>query len=152
ARRVRSGHAASPPGAGSAVHGRGVAPAGAALLPLRRARLARTGRGRARPGRGGPDRRHAPALAAACTACRKEGALNFPVTDPFGVSRDPAMPFLAAALDPREAEHRLARAGAAGRVRLDAIRVTRYKPGRRCLIEYDLEVEQPGGACSPVTW
>jgi Phosphotransferase enzyme family len=78
--------------------------------------------------------------------------LNVPVTDPFGVSRDPAMPFLAAALDPREAEPRLARAAAAGRVRLGAIRVTRYKPGRRCLIEYDLEVEQPGGACSPVTW
>jgi hypothetical protein len=65
------------------------------------------------------------------------------VTDPYGVAADPKLPFLAAALCPAEAERQLTalgwpRAGGAGRARLTAIRVTRYKPGRRCLIEYDV--------------
>ena len=62
---------------------------------------------------------------------------DVPVTDPFGVADDPRMPFQAGALDPVEAERRLQ--GCWPGARLRAIRVTRYKPGRRCLIEYDLE-------------
>src|SRR5437667_12736345 len=58
------------------------------------------------------------------------------------------MPFLARALDPHEAqrqfEGRLPRLSRGkGGVQIRAIRVTRYKPGRRCLIEYDVEVGQP---------
>lgn len=68
-----------------------------------------------------------------------------PVHDPFGVADDPRMPFLAGVLDPFEAGRRL-RPCWRGNVRLRAIRVTRYKPGRRCLIEYALEAD--GG---PVT-
>lgn len=63
------------------------------------------------------------------------------VLDPFGVTGDGAMPSLAAALDPEEARRRIA--GILGTIRLREIRVTRYKPGRRCVIEYDVEVERP---------
>ncbi len=63
------------------------------------------------------------------------------VFDPFGVTGDERMPFLAQALNPDEVERQLAHnlAHLAGQLR--ALRVTRYKPGRRCLIEYDLETE-----------
>lgn len=62
--------------------------------------------------------------------------MSVSVSDPFGVASDPKMPFLAAALDPAAAAAELARV-CGGRLR--AVRVVRYKPGRRCLIEYDLE-------------
>ena len=76
------------------------------------------------------------------------------VADPFHAVDDPQMQCLAHAIDPREVERRLdshcpgLHAGA-GTVRVRAIRVVRYKPRRRCLIEYDVEVEQatsPGRA------
>lgn len=57
-----------------------------------------------------------------------------PVVDPFGVTRDPAMPFLADALDPLAVEREFA-AYIDGLV-LQAIQVVRHKPGRRCLVEY----------------
>lgn len=57
-----------------------------------------------------------------------------PVTDPFGVTGDPAMPFLADALHPQTAIHRLREFATSP---LTAIRVIRHKRGRRCLIEYD---------------
>jgi hypothetical protein len=57
-----------------------------------------------------------------------------PVVDPFGVTRDPAMPFLADALDPLAVEREFAEY--TGGMVLRAVRVTRHKPGRRCLIEY----------------
>ncbi len=65
--------------------------------------------------------------------------------DPFGARADPRMPLLARALDPEEVErHLLVRLagspGAPERLALRAIRTVRYKPGRRCLIEYDVEV------------
>ncbi len=68
--------------------------------------------------------------------------------DPFGARADPRMPLLARALDPDEVERHLhARdigpPGAPARLALRAIRTVRYKPGRRCLIEYDLEVRCP---------
>jgi hypothetical protein len=74
--------------------------------------------------------------------------VTIPVTDPFGAAADPAMPSLARALDPGEAQAQFQRrlpdlAGEAGRIAVRAIRVTRHKPGRRCLVEYDVEVERP---------
>jgi aminoglycoside phosphotransferase (APT) family kinase protein len=64
------------------------------------------------------------------------------IVDPYGVLADPRMSFLSAALDPRFAAQRLTplllRIGELNPpVQLEAIRVIRYKPGRRCLIEYD---------------
>ena len=74
--------------------------------------------------------------------------MSIPVLDPFGVAADPAMPSLALALYPLEVQRQFADrlprlTGEHGLVHLQAIRVTRYKPERRCLIEYDVEVEQP---------
>ena len=65
--------------------------------------------------------------------------------DPFGASADPRMPSLARALDPEDVErhlraHNLGPPGAPAQLVLRAIRTVRYKPGRRCVIEYDLEV------------
>jgi len=63
---------------------------------------------------------------------------------------DPALPSLRLALDREEVKrhlkHRLPRlAGEGGIVRVRGIHVVRHKPGRRCLIEYDLRAERPGG-------
>jgi len=78
------------------------------------------------------------------------------VIDPFGAAADPAMPSLAQALDPAQAQRRLGRglsrlAGPDGVVELRTIRVTRHKPGRRCVIEYDLDVEGPGRPREAIT-
>jgi len=78
------------------------------------------------------------------------------VSDPFDAAGDPALPTVARALDPREAQHQLGRrlprlAGHDGFARVHAIRVTRHRPGRRCVIEYDLEVERPGAAPESAT-
>lgn len=66
------------------------------------------------------------------------------VVDPIGVANDPMMPFLAWALDPAEVQRQFDRhlsRLAIGRphFHLRSIRVGRYKSGRRCLIEYDVE-------------
>lgn len=66
------------------------------------------------------------------------------VVDPIGVADDPVMPFLARALDPVEVQRQFDRhlsPPAMGRTQfnLRSIRVARYKPGRRCLIEYGVE-------------
>jgi len=79
-----------------------------------------------------------------------------PVTDPFGIANDAQMHFLAAAFDPQEVENQIERycpllTGEEGRVRLRAIRATRYKPGRRCVIEYDMEVERPSAPAEALT-
>ena len=78
------------------------------------------------------------------------------VTDPFGVSHDREFPRLMLALDPvvvrKEFKRRLPRlAGGEGLVHLRAIRVTRHKPGRRCVVEYDVSVERPEAPPAPVT-
>jgi hypothetical protein len=59
---------------------------------------------------------------------------------------DPALPTLALALDPVRAEPELrdVLAGPGGGLRLEAVRLVRLKPGRRCLVEYDL-TRWPGG-------
>jgi Phosphotransferase enzyme family len=77
--------------------------------------------------------------------------MNIPVSDPFGAAGDSEMPSLALALDPVEVQRQFAShltplSGERGLVHLQAIRVTRYKPGRRCVIEYDVEVERAGDA------
>jgi len=74
--------------------------------------------------------------------------MSIPVTDPFGVAGDRTMPTLELALDPSVAQQQLGQrlsrlAGRDGCVHVRAIRVTRYKPGRRCVIEYDVDVRRP---------
>lgn len=54
------------------------------------------------------------------------------VVDPFGCGMDAKMPFLVHALDPHWMQRHFP-----GKLR--AIRVTRCKTGRRCLIEYEME-------------
>ena len=55
------------------------------------------------------------------------------------LSIDPALPLLEQALDRRVATRHFARdALGGGRWRIDAARLVRHKPGRRCLIEYRL--------------
>ncbi len=72
------------------------------------------------------------------------------VVDPFGIAADVKLPQARLALDPTEVEPQLERlsrlAGKGGRVRLLAIRVIRYKPGRRCMLEYDVAVPTATGA------
>lgn len=87
---------------------------------------------------------------------RRNGALSIPVIEPFGVTNDPKMPFLAQALNPLEVQRQFERrfprlTSENNQVHLCAIRVTRYKPGRRCLIEYDLEVERPDALPEVIT-
>jgi hypothetical protein len=71
--------------------------------------------------------------------------IRSPVVDPPGSADDPKMPFLARALDPVEARRQLEGRlpSLTGRIHLRAIRMVRHKPGRRCLIEYVVEVERP---------
>lgn len=81
--------------------------------------------------------------------------MSIAVLDPFGAATDSEMPSLALAVDPCVMERKLRRlprlSGEHGFVQLRAIRVTRHKPGRRCLIEYDVDVAQPGAAPEPIT-
>src|SRR5687768_7427856 len=74
-----------------------------------------------------------------------------PVHDPFNISQDAAMPFLARAIDAADVAPRLAAALEPAAARLLAIRVVRYKPAWRCLIEYDLELTPRGGFPEPAT-
>jgi hypothetical protein len=79
-----------------------------------------------------------------------------PVEDPFGVAADRAMPSLRKALDPSEAERQLQRrlprlTGENGSLRLEGIRVRRYKPARRCMIEYEVAVERSDAPPEPAT-
>jgi len=74
--------------------------------------------------------------------------MNVVTSDPFGACADPRMPFLRRALDPEEVErHVLPRLvglpWAPGRLAVRAVRAVRYKPGRRCLIEYDVAMTPP---------
>ncbi len=70
------------------------------------------------------------------------------VEDSAGVRNDPAFQFLKPALDPRTALAALTQpTGPLGRCAnhcgLSSIRVIRHKPGRRCLIEYGLQISAP---------
>ena len=86
----------------------------------------------------------------------RERAADVALIDPPGVANDPAMSTLAAALDAAEVRRRfrgrLRRlTGENGLPHLRTIRMVRYKPGRRCMIEYDVEVEWPDAAPEMVT-
>ena len=75
---------------------------------------------------------------------------NIPVIDPFGAREDPELPTLTQALDPvavqKQFTGRLPRlADQKAVVSPRAIRVTRHKPGRRCVVEYEVEVQRAGG-------
>jgi hypothetical protein len=79
--------------------------------------------------------------------------MGITVSDPFGAAGDPQLAPLALALNPLVARKELRRglprlAGPGGTLRLRAIRVTRHKPGRRCVVEYDVQLEQPRRAPS----
>ncbi len=79
------------------------------------------------------------------------------VLDPFDAANDPALPTVRLALDPHEAQRQLGRqrllrlTGPDGFTHVGAIRVTRHKPGRRCVIEYDVEVERPDAPIERLT-
>jgi len=75
------------------------------------------------------------------------------VHDPYGVTGDAALPRSALALDPRHAERELGRLEhfRESTVVLRAIHVTRHKPGKRCVVEYDIEVATRDGARERVT-
>jgi hypothetical protein len=77
------------------------------------------------------------------------------VTDPFNAAADAALPTLSAALNPEIARHefkrRLPRLSGPGRLRLCEIRVVRHKLGKRCVVEYDVEVHRPDAPLSCVT-
>lgn len=65
------------------------------------------------------------------------------VSDPWQATWDASLPTVRQAIDPGEVQARLNEAcvelvAARGRMKLCAIRVTRHKPGRRCVIEYDV--------------
>jgi Ser/Thr protein kinase RdoA (MazF antagonist) len=68
---------------------------------------------------------------------------------------DPAIPPLSRALDARQVEPALARlpsiAPPGSRVRVIAVRAVRHKPGRRALLEYDLEIDRTDGRVERTT-
>ncbi|HYO50385.1 MAG TPA: phosphotransferase, partial [Chloroflexia bacterium] len=81
---------------------------------------------------------------------------SVPVIDPFNVAADPTMPFMAQALNPVDVHmqfrRRLSRlTGPAGQLYILDIRVVRHKPGRRCLVEYDVAIERPGAPAELIT-
>ncbi len=70
------------------------------------------------------------------------------VVDEFCVTRDETMPTLSAALDPAFVEGQFQRKLSGfirpdGNLTLRSIRVTRHKPGKRCVVEYAVEVKRP---------
>lgn len=70
------------------------------------------------------------------------------VSAPSELLSDVAIPFVARAIDPIEAQRQLEiclQGGMEGPV-LNAIRVVKYKPGRRCLLEYDITHQTNGQA------
>lgn len=76
-------------------------------------------------------------------------AASVTVSDPFGAVNDPAMPFLAQALNPADVHQQFRRQlsgfiGEGGRLDLLGIRVVRHKIGRRCLVEYNVALERRG--------
>lgn len=67
---------------------------------------------------------------------------------------DPALPFLAEALNLSQAQERIATALElpAGTLQLTTARLSRHKPGRRCLIEYAGTIAEPAGGAHSFRW
>jgi Ser/Thr protein kinase RdoA (MazF antagonist) len=72
--------------------------------------------------------------------------------DRFGIDRDRQMDYLSAALDPSEMRSHFNRNLSFAPTSIHKITVTRYKPGRRSLIEYDVDVEKTPGAMERQIW
>ena len=90
------------------------------------------------------------------TEVRASASRRILVSDPFNSATDPALPTVAAALDPVRARAGLKRqlprlAGEDGVLKLAAIRVIRHKPGKRCVIEYDVRRIIGGEKAAKVT-
>lgn len=68
------------------------------------------------------------------------------VMEPYQLVTDPALPTLAPALDPAEAARRvprrLARLAGDNPIRLLGARLVRHKPGKRAIVEYEVEVDR----------
>jgi tRNA A-37 threonylcarbamoyl transferase component Bud32 len=68
---------------------------------------------------------------------------------------DPELPLLDVALNRQTARkhfrRRLPRLSGDGMLRLKKIRLVRHKPGRRCVVEYDVQVERPNAPKESVT-
>ncbi len=82
--------------------------------------------------------------------------MSISVSDPFNALADPALPSLVHALNPdgmkRYFRRRLSLTSfQGGPLFLRSIRVTRHKPGKRCLIEYDVVVGERDGSLRPHT-
>lgn len=79
--------------------------------------------------------------------------MNIPVIDPFNIAADPKMPFVAGAIAPLNVQQQFSQTISQNisKINLCAIRVIRHKPGRRCLIEYDLEIENPDASSQVIT-
>ncbi|MEN8207522.1 MAG: phosphotransferase [Pseudomonadota bacterium] len=83
---------------------------------------------------------------------RPPGA-SAPVSGQYGVPDDPGMPFLVNALDPvsaaRAFRYRLAgRFGSGAEIVASSIQVLRHRPGRRCLIAYEVSGTRETGHTS----
>ncbi|MGQ4648636.1 phosphotransferase [Lyngbya aestuarii] len=79
--------------------------------------------------------------------------MNIPVIDPFNIAADPKMPFVAGAIDPLNVQQQFLQSIPQKLLKFNlcAIRVIRHKPGRRCLIEYDLEIENSDASSQVIT-
>jgi len=93
-----------------------------------------------------------PRRQAAASAPRTREAAQ--VEDPYGLASAQEWSFLQPALDPAHARGHLhaplAALGAwAQHADLRQIRVTRYKPARRCMVEYAFECDAPAASASP---
>ncbi|MEQ9370330.1 MAG: aminoglycoside phosphotransferase family protein [Coleofasciculus chthonoplastes F3-SA18-01] len=79
--------------------------------------------------------------------------MTIPVIDPFNITTDSNLSFLTAALNPITVQQELAKnlPQPLQKSNLCAIRVIRHKPGRRCLIEYDLTIKNPNNSTIPIT-
>ena len=93
------------------------------------------------------------------TSCRQDaiGSADETSSTRFGSGAitDAGLPALAVALDFETARHefkrRLPRLSGEGKLKLKALRLTRHKPGRRAVVEYDVRVDCPDAPLKGVT-
>ncbi|MFQ5686712.1 MAG: phosphotransferase [Candidatus Scalindua sp.] len=80
------------------------------------------------------------------TGNQKNKKTNLVVIDTFGAAKDPTLSFLSRSLNPQVAENYLlqmlsSQMGENCHLNLRNISVVRYKPGLRCIVEYEVELE-----------
>lgn len=93
-----------------------------------------------------------PSETAICTLLN----MDISISDPIGIIHDRKMGFLKQVLDPYDVQHLfeahlISATSGLKSIQLRAIRVRRYKPERRCLIEYDVAVEGNYGRSETIT-